>query len=125
MRTHAENWSNRMILGDSLLVMKSLAEKEALRGQVQMICRRPPANHPTPATACAVADPRCRAFSRRPWPSALVLSVEILFHSWHLKIGRQQRMQYALSGRGDCQILPTRNCRREVPVGGYGTGHVL
>ena len=26
---HAENWSNRMILGDSLLVMNSLAEKEA------------------------------------------------------------------------------------------------
>jgi adenine-specific DNA-methyltransferase len=40
--THAENWSNRMILGDSLLVMNSLAEKEALRGQVQMIYLDPP-----------------------------------------------------------------------------------
>lgn len=30
---HAENWSNRMILGDSLLVMNSLAEKEGLRGR--------------------------------------------------------------------------------------------
>lgn len=29
-----ENWSNRMILGDSLLVMNSLAEKEGLKGQV-------------------------------------------------------------------------------------------
>jgi adenine-specific DNA-methyltransferase len=34
---HDKNWSNRMILGDSLLVMNSLAEKEALTGQVQCI----------------------------------------------------------------------------------------
>ena len=39
---HAENWSNRMILGDSLLVMNSLAEKEGLRGQVQCIYMDPP-----------------------------------------------------------------------------------
>ena len=39
---HAENWSNWMILGDSLLVMNSLAEKEGLRGQVQMIYLDPP-----------------------------------------------------------------------------------
>jgi adenine-specific DNA-methyltransferase len=39
---HAENWSNRMILGDSLLVMNSLAEKEGLKGQVQMIYLDPP-----------------------------------------------------------------------------------
>jgi adenine-specific DNA-methyltransferase len=39
---HAENWSNRMISGDSLLVMNSLAEKEGLRGQVQMIYLDPP-----------------------------------------------------------------------------------
>lgn len=36
------NWSNRMILGDSLFVMNSLAEKENLRGQVQMIYLDPP-----------------------------------------------------------------------------------
>jgi adenine-specific DNA-methyltransferase len=35
-------WSNRMILGDSLLVMASLAEKEGLKGQVQMIYMDPP-----------------------------------------------------------------------------------
>ena len=39
---HAENWSNRMILGDSLLVMNSLAEKEDLRGQAQCIYFDPP-----------------------------------------------------------------------------------
>ena len=35
-------WSNRLILGDSLAVMASLAEKEALRGKVQMIYLDPP-----------------------------------------------------------------------------------
>lgn len=36
------SWSNRMILGDSLLVMGSLAEKEGLKGKVQMIYLDPP-----------------------------------------------------------------------------------
>ncbi len=36
------NWANRMILGDSLLVMNSLAEKEGLKGKVQMIYIDPP-----------------------------------------------------------------------------------
>ncbi len=36
------NWSNRMILGDSLLVMASLAEREALRGKIQCIYMDPP-----------------------------------------------------------------------------------
>lgn len=39
---HHANWSNRMILGDSLNVMASLAEREALRGKVQMIYLDPP-----------------------------------------------------------------------------------
>jgi len=39
---HGANWSNRMILGDSLYVMTSLAEKEGLKGQVQMIYIDPP-----------------------------------------------------------------------------------
>jgi adenine-specific DNA-methyltransferase len=39
---HDQNWSNRMILGDSLLVMTSLAEKEGLKGQVQCIYMDPP-----------------------------------------------------------------------------------
>jgi adenine-specific DNA-methyltransferase len=36
------NWQNRMILGDSLLVMASLAEREALREKVQCIYMDPP-----------------------------------------------------------------------------------
>jgi len=39
---HDGHWSNRMILGDSLLVMASLAEKEGLKGQVQTIYFDPP-----------------------------------------------------------------------------------
>ncbi|MGO8684919.1 MAG: site-specific DNA-methyltransferase [Thermoleophilia bacterium] len=39
---HEQNWANRMILGDSLLVMTSLAEKEGLKGKVQMIYMDPP-----------------------------------------------------------------------------------
>jgi len=39
---HDANWSNRMILGDSLQVMASLAVREGLRGQVQCIYIDPP-----------------------------------------------------------------------------------
>jgi adenine-specific DNA-methyltransferase len=39
---HDANWSNRMILGDSLQVLASLAERESLRGKVQMIYIDPP-----------------------------------------------------------------------------------
>ena len=39
---HDINWNNRMILGDSLSVMASLAEREGLRGQVQCIYFDPP-----------------------------------------------------------------------------------
>jgi len=39
---HQANWSNRMILGDSQQVMASLAERELLRGKVQMIYMDPP-----------------------------------------------------------------------------------
>ena len=39
---HEANWSNRMILGDSLQVLASLAERERLRGKVQMIYIDPP-----------------------------------------------------------------------------------
>jgi len=39
---HDANWTNRMILGDSLQVMASLAEREGLRGQVQCVYLDPP-----------------------------------------------------------------------------------
>jgi len=39
---HDQNWTNRMILGDSLHVMASLAEREGLRGKVQCIYLDPP-----------------------------------------------------------------------------------
>lgn len=39
---HSHNWSNRLIAGDSLLVMNSLIEKEGMAGQVQMVYIDPP-----------------------------------------------------------------------------------
>jgi adenine-specific DNA-methyltransferase len=39
---HKEGWSNRLIAGDSLLVMNSLLEKEAMAGKVQMVYFDPP-----------------------------------------------------------------------------------
>ncbi len=39
---HEQHWSNRMILGDSLLVMTSLVEKEGLKGKFQIIYMDPP-----------------------------------------------------------------------------------
>ena len=39
---HEHNWSNRLIAGDSLLVMNSLIEKEGIAGKVQMIFIDPP-----------------------------------------------------------------------------------
>ncbi len=39
---HAHNWSNRMVAGDSLLVMNSLLEKEGMAGKVQMVYLDPP-----------------------------------------------------------------------------------
>ena len=39
---HKDSWSNRMIAGDSLLVMNSLLEKEGMAGKVQMLYFDPP-----------------------------------------------------------------------------------
>jgi adenine-specific DNA-methyltransferase len=39
---HKHNWSNRLIAGDSLLVMNSLLQKEGMAGKVQMIYIDPP-----------------------------------------------------------------------------------
>jgi adenine-specific DNA-methyltransferase len=68
---HAENWSNRMILGDSLLVMNSLTEKEALRGQVQMIYLDPPfginfASNWQPSTKSRTVTEGSKDVSREP-----------------------------------------------------------
>ena len=39
---HDQNWSNRLIAGDSLLIMNSLLEKERMEDQIQMIYIDPP-----------------------------------------------------------------------------------
>ena len=39
---HRHNWTNRLVAGDSLLVMNSLLEKEGMAGKIQMVYIDPP-----------------------------------------------------------------------------------
>jgi adenine-specific DNA-methyltransferase len=69
---HDQNWSNRMILGDSLQVMASLAEREGLRGQVQCVYIDPPygikfnSNFQWSTTSRDVKDGRADHITREP-----------------------------------------------------------
>ena len=69
---HRGNWSNRMILGDSLRVMASLAEREGLRGKVQCIYIDPPygikfnSNFQWSTTSHDVRDGKAEHISREP-----------------------------------------------------------
>ena len=69
---HDSNWSNRMILGDSLQVMASLAEREGLRGKVQCIYFDPPygikfnSNFQWSTTSRDVKDGKAEHISREP-----------------------------------------------------------
>jgi adenine-specific DNA-methyltransferase len=69
---HDQNWSNRMILGDSLQVMASLAEREGLRGQVQCIYIDPPygikfnSNFQWSTTSRDVKDGKAEHITREP-----------------------------------------------------------
>ena len=69
---HDANWSNRMILGDSLQVMASLAEREGLRGKVQCIYLDPPygirfnSNFQWSTTSRDVKDGQKEHISREP-----------------------------------------------------------
>ena len=69
---HDANWSNRMILGDSLQVMASLAERESLRGKVQCIYIDPPygikfnSNFQWSTTSRDVKDGKADHITREP-----------------------------------------------------------
>jgi len=69
---HDANWSNRMILGDSLQVMASLAEREGLRGKVQCIYLDPPygikfnSNFQWSTTTRSVTDGKAEHITREP-----------------------------------------------------------
>lgn len=69
---HDANWTNRLILGDSLQVMASLAEREGLRGQVQCIYLDPPygikfnSNFQWSTTSRDVKDGNVEHISREP-----------------------------------------------------------
>ncbi len=69
---HDANWTNRMILGDSLQVMASLAEREGLRGKVQCIYLDPPygikfnSNFQWSTTSRDVKDGKTEHITREP-----------------------------------------------------------
>ena len=69
---HDQNWTNRMILGDSLQVMASLAEREGLRGKVQCIYFDPPygikfnSNFQWSTTSNKVTDGKADHITREP-----------------------------------------------------------
>jgi adenine-specific DNA-methyltransferase len=69
---HDQNWSNRMILGDSLQVMASLAEREGLRSKVQCIYLDPPygikfnSNFQWSTTSRDVKDGKADHITREP-----------------------------------------------------------
>ncbi len=69
---HEANWSNRMVLGDSLHVMTSLAEREGLRGKVQCIYMDPPygikfnSNFQWSTTSKNVTDGKKEHITREP-----------------------------------------------------------
>jgi adenine-specific DNA-methyltransferase len=69
---HDQNWTNRMILGDSLQVMASLAERERLRGKVQCIYFDPPygikfnSNFQWSTTSRDVKDGKAEHITREP-----------------------------------------------------------
>ena len=69
---HDANWANRMILGDSLQVMASLAEREGLRGKVQCIYFDPPygikfnSNFQWSTTSRDVKDGNAQHITREP-----------------------------------------------------------
>ena len=69
---HDANWSNRMILGDALQVMASLAEREGLRGKVQCIYIDPPygikfnSNFQWSTTSRDVKDGKAEHITREP-----------------------------------------------------------
>ena len=69
---HDQNWTNRMILGDSLQVMASLAERESLRGKFQCIYFDPPygikfnSNFQWSTTSRDVKDGKADHITREP-----------------------------------------------------------
>ena len=69
---HDQHWSNRMILGDGLQVMASLAEREGLKGQVQCIYFDPPygikfnSNFQWSTTSRDVKDGKADHLTREP-----------------------------------------------------------
>tara|TARA_R110000782_G_C14611131_1_gene392169 strand:+ start:98 stop:649 length:552 start_codon:yes stop_codon:yes gene_type:complete len=142
---HDAHWSNRMILGDSLQVMASLAEREGLRGQVQCIYFDPPygikfnSNFQWSTTSRDVKDGKSDHITREPemvkafrdtWKDGihsyltylrdrLVVSRDLLSESGSifLQIGGENvhRVRSLLD-----EVFGENNCVGEIVFGGFG-----
>ena len=104
---HEQNWSNRMILGDSLLVMTSLAEKEGLKGKVQMIYIDPPyginfgSNWQVSTRKRDVKDGKAEDMTRQPE------QIRAFRDTW--KLGIHSYLAYLRD-----RLLPPANCSPKV-----------
>ena len=124
---HDQNWVNRMILGDSLQVMASLAEREGLRGKVQCIYIDPPygirfnSNFQWSTTSRDVRDGNAAHITREPE------QVKAFRDTWrdgiHSYLGLPARPPHRSAGFADRQRQRLRSdWRRERSpgAGGYG-----
>ena len=107
---HRHNWSNRLIAGDSLLVMNSLIEKEGLGGQVQTIYMDPPygisygSNFQPFVNRKEVVDGRAEDLTYEPEPlRAFRDTWELGIHSWLAYLrDRLLLARELLSEKGSC-----------------------
>jgi hypothetical protein len=110
---HDQHWSNRMILGDSLQVMASLAEREGLRGKVQCIYFDPPygikfnSNFQWSTTSRDVKDGNASHITREPDPkSSLATTHQTLLASfWQARIARQKEIDASIAAKAEFEYL--------------------
>ena len=107
---HEGHWSNRMILGDSLQVMASLAEREGLRGKVQCIYFDPPygikfnSNFQWSTTRRDVKDGNAGHITREPdakWTAAKKLHADW----WSARIARQKEIDASIAAKAEHEYL--------------------
>ena len=111
---HDANWTNRMILGDSLQVMASLAEREGLRGKVQCIYIDPPygikfnSNFQWSTTSRDVRDGNAAHITREPE------QVKAFRDTWRYGIHSYLSPTSATAWRspGTCSAIPAPSSSR-------------
>ena len=124
---HDQHWTNRLILGDSLLVMASLAEKERLRGKVQCVYFDPPygikfgSNWQVSTRKRDVKDAKAEDLTRQPEQiKAFRDTWELGIHSYLTLPARPPRRRPRPAHRERQHLRPDR--RRERASGALPAG---